>query len=219
MLTKADLQKLCDNLTPISKRKPSDDLIDLACRLKAFEEEGEISADAFEIWHQVIGRSLAQLKKFQPQQSTATSLYDADYYTWVNEQIRLLHLRQFDQLDLEHLPDELETLTWLVQREIKTNLEIICNHLLKYKYAREYLNDEPCCSSWRTALWLARENISDQLKDSPSLGDYPAFELDYRYKKAVNQVYQETKLPDGVLPQACPWTVNQVLDNDWLPAD
>jgi hypothetical protein len=42
-------------------------------------------------------------------------------------------LRQFDQLDLEHLPDELDTLTWLVQREIDTSLEIICNHLLKYK--------------------------------------------------------------------------------------
>lgn len=217
MLTKADLQKLCGNLAPISKRKPSDDLIDLACRLKAFEQETETSADAIEIWHQAILLSLAHLKKLQPPQSTATSLYDADYYTWVKEQMRLLHLRQFDQLDLEHLPDELETLAWLVQREIETNLEIICNHLLKYKYAREYLNDEPCCSSWRTALCLARGKITNELEDSPSLGDYPASELDFRYECAVNQVYQETKLPDGVLPQSCPWTVNQVLDDDWLP--
>jgi hypothetical protein len=66
MVTKADLQKLCDNLAPISKQKPSDDLIDLACRLKAVEEETQTSAAAIEIWHQAILLSQTQLKQLQP---------------------------------------------------------------------------------------------------------------------------------------------------------
>lgn len=217
MQTKADLQKLSNSLPPISRRKSSEELIDLACRLKALEEEElQTSAAAIEIWHQAILLSQAQLKQLQPQQFAA-SLYKQDYYVWVKEQIRLLYLRQFDQLDLEHLPDELDTLTRLVQREIDTNLEIICNHLLKYKYAQEYLNDELCCSSWRSALWMARNKIADELKDSPSLEHYPAEELGFRYEMAASQVYQETKLPDDSLPKDCPWTIDRVLDKDWLP--
>lgn len=219
MLTKTDLQKLYDSLPPISRREPSEDLIDLAYQLKVLEEETETSAAATDIWHQLILLCQAQLKELQPQQPTAASLYHQDYYAWVKEQIRLLHLRQFHQLDLEHLPDELNTLAWLVQREIETNLEIVCNHLLKYKYAREYLNDEPCCSSWRSALWMARNTIADALKESPTLRNYPAEELDLRYKLATSQVYQETKLPNGTLPQNCPWTIDRVLSQDWLPAE
>lgn len=207
-----------DQLPPIWKRDSYDWLVALALRLKGLEQGlSSNGAAAIEAWHQVILLSQSQLKVLQLTPSSKASLFDQDYYAWVKEQIRLLHLRQFEHLDLEHLPDELNDLAWLTQREIETNLEIICNHLLKYKYAREYLNDELCCSSWRSALGIARNKIVDQLQDSPSLQNYPAEELDICYQLAVDQVYQETKLPDDTLPKNCPWTVNQVLDQDWLP--
>ena len=218
MPTKLELQELYDSLPPLFKRTSSDWLIDLAFRLKAIESDSsQTNAAAIEVWHQAILLSQAELKQLQPQQSDATSLYSQDYYAWVKEQIRLLYLQQSDQLDLEHLPDELDTLAWLTQKEIETNLEIICNHLLKYKYAREYLNDEPCCSSWRSALWMARDNIASELEKSPSLQDYPAEELDFQYEMATNHVYQEIELPDVTLPQNCPWTIDQVLSEGWLP--
>lgn len=207
-----------DHLPPIWKRDSYDWLVALALRLKELEQESSSNRTAaIEAWLQVILLSQSQLKVLQLTPSSKVSLFDRDYYAWVKEQIRLLHLRQFEHLDLEHLPDELNDLAWLIQREIETNLEIICNHLLKYKYAREYLNSEPCCSSWRSALGIARKTIADQLRDSPSLQDYPVEQLDFRYELATSQVYQETKLPDDTLPKNCPWTVNQVLDKDWLP--
>lgn len=206
------------NLPPIWKRNSSDWLIDLALRLKALEQEQSGNpAAAVEVWHQVILLSQAELKVLQPSHSLEASLFDQDYYTWVKEQIRLLHLRQLDQLDLEHLPDELNTLVQLIEQKIETNLEIICNHLLKYKYAREYLNDEPCCDSWRSTLLKAQWQIADELKASPSLQDYPAQELNECYQVAMEQVYQETQLLDATLPKSCPWTVNQILDEHWLP--
>jgi hypothetical protein len=209
---------LNNNLPPTWKRDSSDWLIDLALRLKALEQEqsGNPSA-AIEIWHQVILLSKAKLQVLQPSHSFKASLFDQDYYTWVKEQIRLLHLRQVDQVDLEHLPDELNDLVWLIKQKIKTNLEVICNHLLKYKYAREYLNDEPCCNSWRSALFQARREIAYELKASPSLQDYPSEEFEKRYQVAMNQVYQETKLLDNTLPKSCSWTINQILDKRWLP--
>lgn len=211
-------EMLNDNLPPIWERNSSDWLIDLALRLKALEQEPSGNpAAAIEVWHQVILLSQAELQDLQPSHPSEASLFDQDYCTWVKEQIRLLHLRKFDQLDLEHLPDELNDLAWLIEREIGTNLEVICNHLLKYKYAREYLNDEPCCDSWRTTLLKARWQIADELEASPSLQNYPAQELNERYQVAMEQVYQETQLLDATLPKSCPWTVNQILDQHWLP--
>lgn len=54
----------------------------------------------------------------------------------------------------------------------------------------------------------ARQQIAHELEESPSLQDYPAQDLDFRYQLAVDQVYQETKLPNGTLSQNCPWTIH-----------
>jgi hypothetical protein len=64
-------------------------------------------------------------------------------------------------------------------------------------------------------LWLTQ--LKTAVKESPSLGDYPAEELAFQYELAVHQVYQETKLPSAMLPENCPWTINQVLNKGWLP--
>jgi len=206
------------DLQPVWKRDAASSLIDLAQRLQELEQEQSVAlAAVVEVWHQVILLAQVELRALGPPYPTKHSLIDQDYCAWVQEQIRLLHGRQFDQLDLEHLPDELHALAWFVQREIEKNLEIICNHLLKYKYAREYLNDEPCCASWRSALLDARQQIADELEDSPSLQDYPTEELEFGYEMATYQVYQQTNLPHDTLPKVCPWTLNQVLDLDWLP--
>lgn len=200
------------------KQNAAGSLIDLAQRLQGLEKKQSVAQTAvIEVWHQVILLAQAELRALELPCPAKDSLIGQDYCAWVQEQIRLLHGRQFDQLDLEHLPDELHTLIWLVQREIEKNLEIICNHLLKYKYLREYLNDEPCCASWRSALLNARQQIAHELEDSPSLQDYPTEELEFRYKMAAYQVYQETNLPDDTLPKQCPWQANQVLDSNWLP--
>lgn len=149
-------------MAPLWEQNSSDRLIDLALRLKAWEQtQSGIGADAVEIWHQVILLSQAELQVLQP---SPASLFNRDYCDWVKEQIRLLHLRQFDQLDLEHLPDELDSLVRFTQREIEINLKIICNHLLKYKYAREFLLDELCCDSWRSALLRARQKIAHEAR-------------------------------------------------------
>jgi len=213
-----DYQTLYESLAPVWRRKPSDWLIHLALRLKMLEEgKTDNKAAVIEIWHQAILLAREKLSILQTQQNSKISLFDQDYYAWVKEQIRLLHLQQFDQLDLEHLPDELNDLVWLIKREIETNLEIVCSHLLKYKYAREYLKDEPCCSSWFSALQDARQKITVELKESPSLQNYPLEELDFRYQVATGQVYRETNLSPNTLPQKCPWRLDQILNKNWLP--
>ena len=39
----------------------------------------------------------------------SNSLYEGDFYNWTQEQARLLRERRFDDLDLENLVDEVES--------------------------------------------------------------------------------------------------------------
>ena len=62
------------------------------------------------------------------------SLYESDFYTWTQEQARLLRERRFDELDLENLVDEVESVGSSEKREIRSRLVVLIGHLLKWKF-------------------------------------------------------------------------------------
>jgi hypothetical protein len=60
-----------------------------------------------------------------------------------------------------------------------------------------------------------RERIAKLLEDSPSLQDYPSEQLSRAYAAARRIAEADTELVG--LPEACPWTVEQVLDHAFWP--
>jgi hypothetical protein len=62
------------------------------------------------------------------------SLYESDFFTWTQEQARLLRERRFDDLDLDNLVDEVESVGSSEKREIRSRLVILIGHLLKWKF-------------------------------------------------------------------------------------
>jgi len=65
------------------------------------------------------------------------NLYDTDFLIWVERQVKLLRGRQFDQLDLDHLTDEIADMGGQLKRELRHRLELLLMHLLKYRYQRQ----------------------------------------------------------------------------------
>jgi hypothetical protein len=63
----------------------------------------------------------------------ANDLYEIDFYAWTQEQARLLRERRFDDLDLDNLVDEVESVGRSDKRQIESRLEIPLAHLLKWK--------------------------------------------------------------------------------------
>jgi hypothetical protein len=55
------------------------------------------------------------------------------------------------------------------------------------------------------------------LDDSPSLRPQAATVLEQRYPRARRRAMGETKLPETLFPQTCPWTTAQLLDDDFWP--
>ena len=68
---------------------------------------------------------------------TATR-YDKDVLLWSQEQARLLRAGRFDELDIEHLADEIEDVGKSEKRELANRMAVLLAHLLKWQLpARE----------------------------------------------------------------------------------
>lgn len=68
-------------------------------------------------------------------------LYDTDFYSWLQEQARLLEQGQANQCDLDNLIEEVEDMGKRHLRKLDSHLTELLMHLLKWQYQpqkREY---------------------------------------------------------------------------------
>ena len=138
--------------------------------------------------------------------------YEADYALWCAEQGALLREGRFDALDRENLAEEIESFERSERYEIDSRLKVLPVHLLKWRFQPKARS-----GSWKASIREQRQPIARLLRDSPSLKQYPAEILAAEYELAMPNAADETGLPEETLPPECPFTIEQVLDQDWLP--
>ena len=90
--------------------------------------------------------------------------YDKDFYGWVNEQAELLRTGALNQLDIENLIEEVESMGRSELSALRNRLKILIAHLLKWKYQPTYQG-----RSWALTIKGQRNDLKDLLDDSPSL--------------------------------------------------
>ena len=138
--------------------------------------------------------------------------YQADVIAWANEQAALIRMGKFDQLDLEHIAEEIEDVGKSEQRELASRMKVLLAHLLKWQYqlARQ-------CRGWSNTIKTQRKAIEYALKETPSLsvklGDAGWSSL--LYDEAVTLAMNETGL--DAFPEVCLWSMDDVLKEGWLP--
>ncbi|MFB2919880.1 DUF29 domain-containing protein [Aerosakkonema funiforme] len=143
-----------------------------------------------------------------------TSLYEQDFYLWLQTNINLLKEGKFAEIDLENLLEELESMGRSDKNALKSNLRVLLMHLLKYKY-----QPEKRTNSWLYIIREHRIRLGDTFKTSPSL--YQFFEdiFNESYQDARELAAAETGLSIKVFPPESPFTVEEVLNPDFLPAE
>ena len=138
--------------------------------------------------------------------------YNQDYFAWLNEQADHLSEGRFFALDIPNLVDEIRDLGRTEKREIQSRLGVLLVHLLKWRYQSERRS-----GSWRATMIEQRARILKRVQESPSLRNYPAEILDEEYRLARAETAAESNLKESTLPAQCPFTIDQVLDPDFLP--
>ncbi len=97
--------------------------------------------------------------------SSSDSLYDVDFLLWTEAIAAKLRARDFANLDLENLIEEIEGLGKSDKKELLNRLATLIEHLLK----RVYVNMPECFNGWERTIREQRKQIKRELKFSPSL--------------------------------------------------
>lgn len=148
----------------------------------------------------------------QTAKTSHKGLYETDFIQWVDRAAELLRREDFDELDIQNLIDEVETLGRSEKNSLKSNLRVLLMHLLKWQYQPEKRS-----SSWRQTILEHRDRLQLSLEDSPSLRNYLLDVLQGRYEKARKFAAVETSLIVDIFPEECPYTIEQILDDGFWP--
>jgi hypothetical protein len=139
--------------------------------------------------------------------------YEDDLFAWTQEQAALLRAHAADAIDWENIAEEIDSMGGRDRRELESRLAVILLHLLKWQ-AQPSLRG----SSWRKTLRTQRREIRKLLSQSPSLRREVPDMIREAYADAVKDAIDETGLHANAFPAACPHTLDEVLDEDHLPA-
>ncbi|PQQ39162.1 DUF29 domain-containing protein [Photorhabdus luminescens] len=141
-----------------------------------------------------------------------TTRYDSDFYGWIQEQAGLLRSGDLSQLDTENLLEEIEAIGRSERRELRSRLEILLAHLLKWRYQADRRG-----RSWELTIEEQRDKAIDCLQESPSLKNKLNEHLEKAYIAARRLAEKETLINRNIFPETCPWTFEQIMDENFWP--
>jgi len=138
--------------------------------------------------------------------------YEQDFYSWALDQAALLRDGKFDQLDFEHLVEEIEDMGNRHYDQLESRLAVLFMHLLKWMYEPSHRG-----VSWITTIREQRRMIPHHLKKYPGLKGKLSAALADAYELAREGARDETGMPITTFPAECPWTLEQALNHEFWP--
>lgn len=143
------------------------------------------------------------------------SLYELDYFHWLEQTVAQLKSRDFSALDLDNLVEELESLGRSEKRAIASYLMRLCEHLLKLSYWDAERNDNG--RGWTQEILNVRIQIQGELEDSPSLKPFLDSIFIKQYQNARKLFLNARGVAGDRVPLEPYFSLDQALDEQWLP--
>ncbi len=147
-------------------------------------------------------------------------LYERDFYAWTRRQAKALRAlaktRPNVPVDWRHLIDEVEDLGRSELRAVESFLVTILEHLLKLACSPAV---EPR-RGWKLTVGRTRRELADRL--TPTLRRRLRRDLPRHYARTRRRTAMILRLHGEAeaasrLPEACPWTLEQILDPEFFP--
>ena len=142
------------------------------------------------------------------------SLYDTDYNLWVLETVAKLQAKDFENLDLENLVEEVLDLSKRDKRKLESLLARLFEHLLKLKYWES--ERERNQGHWEREITNFRLQIIRLLEDSPSLRSHLENRFTKLYQDGCQLASKRSQLPLNTFPSSPIGNLEQILDENWL---
>jgi hypothetical protein len=137
--------------------------------------------------------------------------YETDVVAWASEQAALLRAGKLSALDIEHIADEIESVGRSEQRHLASDIAELVANLIKWKYQSGRRSP-----ARRRVIRELRRILGIELQIAPGL------------KSTLTNPHWATRIwADAIcrsveeigveLPDTCPWTMGQVIDEAFLP--
>jgi hypothetical protein len=144
--------------------------------------------------------------------------YDDDFYAWTKHQAAVLREMPVsdNRFDREHVAEEIEDLGSSYRDAVRSQVRRILEHFLKLQFS---LALDPRYG-WMGSIVDARIEIEDKI--TRSIRSEVEGDLTRLYRQAKKQAelslrqHHEQRLVDR-LPATCPYTFDQILEEDWYP--
>jgi len=133
-----------------------------------------------------------------------TSLYEQDILLWVEDTVKKLKSRDFKNLDIDNLIEEVESLGISQKKELISRLIVLLEHLLK----RLYIDLPYDYNGWERTIRNQRSEIDLLISQVPSLKSRWDISFDDAWIRALSKVkkeYRQVSFPDR-------WPYSQSLE-------
>ena len=139
-------------------------------------------------------------------------LYELDYLAWYEKTLEQLKNNHSNELDLESLSQVLENLVRDTKRSGESYLRQIIIHLLFIEYwESEKINR----CHWAAEIVNFRSELETDM--TTNLKKHLDLVKENIYQKALKYVIKKTELNKTLFPIQCPYSLEQLLDDDWFP--
>ncbi|RKZ36936.1 MAG: DUF29 domain-containing protein [Gammaproteobacteria bacterium] len=138
--------------------------------------------------------------------------YHEDFYSWITRSARLIREKRFTEIkDVEHIAEELESMSRSEKRELISRLTVLLAHLIKWKFQSIKRS-----RSWKNTILIQRIDINELLADSPSLRYEIEQKIKIAYEKAKLNAEDETGIDKKNFPAECPFTLEEMLNQKFF---
>ena len=160
----------------------------------------------------MVNRTLEKADSSVELKARSPSLYEEDYVLWAETIAEQLRSQSYDQVDWSNLIEEIEDMSRRERKALQSNLIVLLLHLLKWQFQAEMRS-----GSWGGSIVEHRQRLQADLQDSPSLRSVFPDIWESAYQKAIARAVAETGLAVAVFPIECPYGLEDVLDDGFLP--
>jgi hypothetical protein len=144
--------------------------------------------------------------------------YDDDFYAWTQYQADVLRSMPAadNRFDREHVAEEIEDLGKSERDTVRSEVRRILEHFLKLEHSPA---TDPR-SDWMVSIATARAELEEKLSATLRQDVETALPRLYARARSVAQAglvkYSENNAA-AKFPTVCPYTLDQVLADDWYP--
>jgi hypothetical protein len=136
--------------------------------------------------------------------------YDSDFYSWSQEQGRLVREGRWSEVDRENVAEEIESLGREQFNKLESAFIVLLLHMLKWDHQPERRS-----RSWANSIAIQRLDLADVLADNPGLRPRINEAIARAFRKARLEASTETALATAKFPETCPYSFDDITSRSF----